>query len=241
MLLNIAILEDDPKQSKELYKLLTTWATCHGHVFHIYQYTNGPSLLRAITQQTFHACFLDIQLNTEDQNAETGMETAVRLRKENYSGDLIFLTAFREYVFEGYNVQAFNFLLKPIDQKILEQVLSALILKYSPECYILKNKQQIQSLPYSKILAICADKHDIILMTKTESFTDHAGIQEIAAHLPDIFVQCHRSCIVNLSHITKIDGNTIYLSNKTTQTISRRYVTNVKTKYIKYITTGGNL
>ena len=82
------------------------------------------------------------------------METAVRLRKENYSGDLIFLTAFREYVFEGYNVQAFNFLLKPIDQKILEQVLSALILKYSPECYILKNKQQIQALPYSKILAI---------------------------------------------------------------------------------------
>ena len=61
MLLNIAILEDDPKQSKELYKLLTTWAACHGHVFHIYQYTNGPSLLRAITQQTFHACFLDIQ------------------------------------------------------------------------------------------------------------------------------------------------------------------------------------
>ena len=47
--------------------------------------------------------------------------------------------------------------------------------------------------------------------------------------------------VVNLSHITKIDGNTIYLSNKTTQTISRRYVTNVKTKYIKYITTGGNL
>ena len=57
MLLNIAILEDDPKQSNELYKLLTTWAACHGHVFHIYQYTNGPSLLRAITQQTFHACF----------------------------------------------------------------------------------------------------------------------------------------------------------------------------------------
>ena len=77
-------------------------------------------------------------------------------------------------------------------------------------------------------------------MTKTESFTDQAGIQEIDAHLPDIFVQCHRSCIVNLSHITKKDGNTIYLSNKTTQTISRRYVTNVKTKYIKYITTGGN-
>ena len=41
MLLNIAILEDDPKQSNELYKLLTTWAACHGHVFHIYQYTNG--------------------------------------------------------------------------------------------------------------------------------------------------------------------------------------------------------
>ena len=51
MLLNIAILEDDPKQSKELYKLLTTWAACHGHVFHIYQYTNGPSLLQAITQK----------------------------------------------------------------------------------------------------------------------------------------------------------------------------------------------
>ncbi|MBS4815377.1 MAG: LytTR family transcriptional regulator DNA-binding domain-containing protein, partial [Clostridium sp.] len=75
----------------------------------------------------------------------------------------------------------------------------------------------------------------------TERISHRPGIQEIAAHLPDIFVQCHRSCIVNLSHITKIDGNTIYLSNKTTQTISRRYVTNVKTKYIKYITTGGNL
>ena len=121
MLLNIAILEDDPKQSKELYKLLTTWATCHGHVFHIYQYTNGPSLLRAITQQTFHACFLDIQLNTEDQNAETGMETAVRLRKENYSGDLIFLTAFREYVFRGYDVRALHYLLKPITQETLSK------------------------------------------------------------------------------------------------------------------------
>lgn len=241
MLLNIAILEDNPQYSQKLYLLLKNWANIHGHIFYIDQYTDGQALLHAVTQRKFQVCFLDIQLNSEVPDSETGMDIAVQLRRKHYSGDLVFLTAFREYVFEGYNVQAFNFLLKPINQIILEQVLSALIIKHSPECYILKDKHQIQSLSYSKILAISVAKHDIILMTKTESYIDHTSLQEIATHLPDIFVQCHRSCIVNLSHITKIDGNTIYLSNKTTQEISRRYATAVKTKYMKYITTGGNL
>lgn len=57
------------------------------------------------------AFFLDIQMGQMN-----GIEVAKRLRESGYQGIIVFLTAFREYVFRGYEVRALNYLLKPVKE-----------------------------------------------------------------------------------------------------------------------------
>ena len=69
--------------------------------------------------------------------------------------------------------------------------------------------------------------------------TSCSSLETIADILPKSFVRCHKTCIVNLSHITKIEKNTIFLSNKKLQTIGRKYLTTLKNSYLTYIMGGG--
>lgn len=234
MILEIGILEDNISMAEQLTTALNNWANDHKHIFHIQLFQDGQSMLDSLTNTSYHACFLDIQLDMAKAESETGMDIAKRMRRKNFSGELIFLTSFHEYVFEAYNVNAFNFLLKPVDPEALAPVLSALISSHKHHSYIPKSKETLEPIPYQKIMTISSDLHGITIMTTDKVYHDHTSIGKIKADLPPTFVRCHRSCIVNLIHITKIDGSTMYLTNHLTQTISRNYLAAVKEAYIQY-------
>lgn len=156
---------------------------------------------------------MDIQLQPDVPSAITGMDIAKKLRLSGFDNDIIFITSYQEYVFEGYNVNAFNFLLKPIQTDKLYPVLNSLIEKYSDKQYVFKNRQSIVSIPYANIITITSNLHEINIMTSNDTYTDRSSLETIADTPAKIICQCHKTCIVNLSHISKIEKNTIFLSN----------------------------
>ena len=103
--LNIAICDDEKiirEQIKELAEKEMP-GVCAG------LYETGDALLAAGKQ--FDIVFLDIQMEGTD-----GIETAKRLRQRDEDTILIFITGIREYVFEAFDVAAFHYLLKPIEE-----------------------------------------------------------------------------------------------------------------------------
>lgn len=240
MIINAAILEDNILFANQLKNLILIWADKNSHNFNIDVFHSAENLFSGNTKYTYYdVIFMDIQLQPDVPSAITGMDIAKKLRLSGFDNDIIFITSYQEYVFEGYNVNAFNFLLKPIQTDKLYPVLNSLIEKYSDKQYVFKNRQSIVSIPYANIIIITSNLHEINIMTSNDTYTDRSSLETIADTLPKSFVRCHKTCIVNLSHITKIEKNTIFLSNKKLQTIGRKYLTTLKNSYLTYIMGGG--
>lgn len=232
MKFNIAILEDIESQSKNLIHLLTEWGKLHNHIIDTVIFSSSVDFIEKVDFQKYTICFLDISLEEEETS---GLDVAKKLRARHYTGELIFLTSYREYVFEGYNVNAFNFLLKPLSLELLTPVMNALAEKYSDHYYTIKSSTNYINIPYHDIIAISASLHDITITTTKEIYQDHIGLNTIARHLPAQFVQCHRSSIINMMHIQKLESNKVYLTGNLTQTIGRTYLKEVRRKFAMHI------
>lgn len=237
MNLNIAILEDQLSHYNILTQAVRTWGEKTGNIVHLYHFPSGEILLDSDIIHTCHILFSDIQLNDNKQSqALSGIETCVKLREQNYTGEIIFLTAFREYVFEGYNVLAFNYLLKPIQNEQLENCMNKYVSIHSLDFYYLHKEQQIIQIPYNEIISISKDGHDALLQTTQSIYIERVSLTEIENRLPAQFVRCHKSCIINILHVYSLVGNEIHLSNRTVQPIGRKFLPEIRNQLIKLST-----
>lgn len=117
--MEIAICDDERKICQLLQNKIEKYYFSQDLPFNIYIYEDGNSLLESNLNK-IDVLFLDI-----DMPGKNGMEIAHELR--NYNKDLliVFLTAYSEYVFESFKVDTFRYLLKPLDDQELVEVLDA--------------------------------------------------------------------------------------------------------------------
>lgn len=234
MKLTISILEDQPIEIEHLKSILNKWSLQAKCELEIFEYFSGEEFFKKndkTTYQAFSAFLLDIQMS-----GMTGLDVAKKLRKEGYQGAIIFLTAFREYVFHGYEVHAMNYLLKPVKAAPLFLCLNEIAKDLYGNSYLYRNKQEIVSIPYKDILSFSSSMHYVDILTVSEHFCQYTTLNRIIEYLPQEFIRTHKSCIVNMTHIYKISGSTIVLSNHMTIPIGRSYMKNVITAFTAYST-----
>lgn len=234
MKINIAILEDQPHEAEHLKQELQKWSVQNDCNISLSEYRSGEEFFSKVTPNsydTFSVFFLDIQMGNL-----SGIDVAKHLRKEECQKPIIFLTAFREYVFHGYDVRAMNYLLKPVKSEPLFLCLNEIAKDLKDNSYLYRNKQDIIRIPYKDILAFSTNMHYVDILTTTGNFCQYSTLNTIIDYLPKNFIRVHRSCIVNMSHIFKISSNTIVLSNHMTTQIGRTYLKNVISSFAKYST-----
>lgn len=242
MKLTIAILEDQKNEADHLKSILNTWGLHAKCELEIFEYDSGEVFFKQndkTTYEFFSVFFLDIQMKKMN-----GLDVAKKLRKEGYQGAIIFLTAFREYVFHGYEVHAMNYLLKPVKEKPLFLCLDEIAKELSGNSYLYRNKQEIVNIPYKDIVSFTSSLHYIDILTVSDQYCQYATLSNIIEYLPQEFIRTHRSCIVNMAHIYKISGSTIVLSNQMTTKIGRSYYKDTISAFTAYSTrfdVGGNL
>ncbi len=105
----------------------------------IRQFYNGTALLQEAGN--FDILFLDILMQEPD-----GMETARRLRQKSSDQILIFISSSRDYVWNAYDVEAFHYLLKPLDGRKLKSILHRAVQKAltHPREYLLIRRERQQ-------------------------------------------------------------------------------------------------
>lgn len=234
MKLTISILEDQPTESKHLKAILKKWSLQAKCELEIFEYRSGEEFFDKNDPSAYEACsvfFLDIQM--KEMN---GLDVAKKLRKEGYHGPVIFLTAFREYVFHGYEVRAMNYLLKPVKEESLFLCLDEIKNNLCGNSYLYRNKQEIIRIPYKDILSFSSSRHYIDILTVSDHFCQYAALNHIIEYLPLEFIRTHKSCIVNMAHIYKLSSSTIVLSNHMTVPIGRSYMKNVTAAFAAYST-----
>lgn len=230
----IVVLENDLVEYQKIYKAILEWGIERDIDYDIFHYQSGESFF---SDTSHYDASTELFLLDIEMNQMNGIEVAKKLRMHNYKGDIIFLTAHKEYVFEGYQVHALNYLLKPVDKTKLFSCLSEIEEKYHGNCYTYKDKEQDNiSIPYSSILYISVNRHYVYIYTAEKTYEQYTNLNALIQKLPYHFVQVHRSYIVNLQHIQKYSNGKIHLSDGGSLEVGRTYLKEFKNRYFRYVT-----
>lgn len=164
---------------------------------------------------------LDIAMEGMD-----GMETARRL-KERSDAILIFVTGVKEQVFQAFDVGAFHYLMKPVDQNKMTDVLKRAVQEVekrqtAPRYLLVKTEGSHRRVPVEDILYVENSGRKVILHTRTGCLEYYERMNHLEEVLGEGFYRCHRGYLVALSavdgydheSITVAGGEKIYLAKQ---------------------------
>ena len=224
--MRICICDDDIQQCKNLKSMIDSLGLHNISIYH----SAEELLFECAEGFPFDVIFLDIQM--QEMN---GIDCARKIRLIDKKISIVFLTMMKEYVFDGYEVNAIRYLLKPLQLDKCKEVLELIQASLQKEhtfLYINKTKIDCEDILYIESFKhYCSIHGKEVLEVKT-------SISELYESLPDGFLQTHRSYIVNLAHVESIVKEGCLLSDNTVIPISRNSLKKVNEVFMEYIKGG---
>lgn len=230
--MKIVICEDDLLCVRVLNDHIKQWTSKNGIFVELFVCVSAEQLLFELEDGLdVDLLFLDIRMDKMN-----GIELAYKLRELEYRIQIVFTTDSPEYVFEGYNVSALNYLLKPIDYNrcytILEQAHKLIC---NENFYLCKTSEFLHKILYEDMLYIEMISHIAVIHTRNTQYSTRKTIAEIISELDDtLFVRCHKSFIVNIQHIASISKKCVVLSDKSSVDLGKTFASDVNERFIKY-------
>lgn len=181
----------------------------------------------------YHIYILDISMPQI-----TGIEIAEFIREKDKNCLIIFLTDYKEFVYQVFKSLPFRFLRKPIDKNTFKSILLEAIqhLRTFGNFFFFKIEREHYQIPYSNIILFEAQKRKIRLITTENEYLFYGKIKDVYKQIDNtIFVQCHVSYIVNMQQIHSLNEKNLTLKNNIQIPISKPYRTSVKIKHLEFI------
>ncbi len=226
-MLQIAVCDDEREMREYLRELI-----CRDLEAEVSLFSGGTELLEA--RKEFDLLLLDIRLD----HSPDGMETARMFRKKS-GAVIIFVTALKEYVFDAYDVEAFHYLLKPIDEKKFEDVVKKAAAKIEGD-----RKQKpleirvnglVRYVEPEDIIYAENDKRKIILHTKAGNYTFYEKMGALEQKLGKHFFRSHRGYLVHLKEVAGYDHSTIQLKNGESVFLAKQKYSDFTAAYMRYL------
>ncbi|QQY79647.1 LytTR family two component transcriptional regulator [Keratinibaculum paraultunense] len=181
---------------------------------------------------SYDIILLDIQM------AElSGIELAKLIREKDKHIQIIFVTAIPDYIGEGYDVDAINYLIKPISEEKLRECLSKAINKkeIQPKSILIEIDGGVHRIYEDSIMYLEIEGHELFIHQEDKTISIRKPLSEMEELLSmDEFIKPHRSYLVALKYIKYIDSKKITLKNRTTILISRGNSKEVQRKFFNY-------
>lgn len=218
-MIKFAICDDEPLMAQELADYLAKYMEERSiTVYDLSSFPNGCALLESVSG--FDVIFLDIQMEQPD-----GMETARLLRQQGNHSLLIFVTVVRECVFEAFQVEAYDYLLKPLNwdnfYRTMDRVLRTLEQRASEEIVIQRGINfevvLLSDIVYCEVLG-----RKVYLHKSDGTVSDYYDqLEDLERHMDGRFFRCHRSYLVNLKHLKGYKDGNAYMDNGSVIPVSR--------------------
>lgn len=207
-MINAAICDDEKFFVDELHKHV-------GRIFlenktdaKITDYASGKALSERAGE--LDLIFLDVRMNELD-----GFETAEILRKNGFSGCLIFVTVMKDDVYKAFDYGAFDYLVKPLSEKSFRHTMERYFRSLDNEkTLVITRKNEQLMIKTAEILycEIINRKIDLRLLNGNV-IEYYCRITELESKLGNDFFRSHRSYLVNLKHISSCNSSEITLSD----------------------------
>lgn len=215
----IAICDDCTADVDYLTVLAEKWAQRTGNRITVRKFSSSEAFLFCYEEEKdFDILLLDIEMG-----GENGVELARKIRKDDDTVQIVFITGFPDYMAQGYEVAALHYLMKPVEQDKLCEVLdrAAANLVKSEKRLKVSFDRQTDFVPLDKILYIEADRQFVCIHTDHHIYRMKASLTEVEMALDERFFRCQRSFLVNLGMVVRIRNHCVTLKNGEEISISR--------------------
>lgn len=230
--IQIVLVDDEQIQLDYMQQLIEEAAKSLCIQVNVHHYLSGESFLFALADHPeWDLAFLDIEMHELN-----GMEVARSVREKAPQLALVFATAFAEYAVEGYEVQALDYLLKPIKPDKVKRVLLRFLDSQPEEAsfLIVDIDGEPRRIELDSILYVEANKREVIVRLADSSYNVRMSLSEFSKLLDERFITTHRSYYVNLKYVTQLFKQDVQLSNGEMIPLSRRLAKDTQASFIEF-------
>ena len=234
MSLRIAVCDDEERIAHQICeKLQNRYRNAH-----VDEYHSGKNLLENCkTRNAYDIFILDVLMPKE-----SGMDVAKRLRENGANGLIIFLTGDESSVFEAFTVEAFRYLLKPVEDARLFETLDLAREKLeenqknSEDDYLwisfggVVNRIRIKEIIMAEIY-----NRKITIHTLSGSYDYYGRLNELLEKIGDDFMSPHRSYVIHLKYVEGYDAHEIRLTNGYTAILAKKKYQEFVRTYSRFI------
>ena len=232
-MIHIAICDDEKHMSDHIRAMASDFFRKKNREIQLRTFLSGEELLNDEGQ--IDILFLDIQMKGMD-----GLETARKLRAGQFRGFLIFITVLKEMVFQSFEVQAYDYLVKPVEEKQFEKTMERLFasMQNAGEDSLLVQKGYEGRIIREDEIVFCEviDRKIYLNLASGEVVDYYERIENLETKLGSHFFRCHRSYLINLKHLKGYKNGTACMDNGKEVPVSRlrsREFSGVVLQYMK--------
>lgn len=203
-MIRIAIAEDEASYRQQLQEYLDRYAQQSRHQLVTDFFTDGDELVE-IYQSQFDIVLLDIEMKYMD-----GMTAAQEIRRLDPEVVIIFITNMAQYAIKGYEVNAFDYVLKPVSyfafSQRLDRAISRMQKREKPYMTVALRGGALK-LDITRILYVESVGHNLVFHTLEDEVTSLGTMKDMEERLsPQGFFRCNKGLLVNLEHVNGIQN-----------------------------------
>ncbi len=238
-MLLIAVCDDIPIECADIAKQIETILKQSNTDFMIKKFFGGLELIQS--RESFDIIFLDIKMPNIN-----GMELAKQIRKQGRQSLIIFITSASEYVFDAFDVEAFQYLLKPIQTDKLKNVLEKATKKMQIDANIdflmISANSQIQKVFLKEILYIESIGRIAKIHCNNGTLETYEQIGILEDKLSDkFFFRCHKCFLVNLNFVDAFNKTEVRLENGEKIMLAKRRYEDFQKAILSYMKIKGGI
>ena len=179
-----------------------------------FEFSSGEGLLRWLEKHAgeLDLVFLDIEMGDLD-----GMETARRLRSADEGLQLVFVTGYTDYVFDGYAVGALGYLMKPPKPEQLDGVLdraAEALARDFDEAFICRRGDTLYRIPRKSILYFSSDRRQVTCVAANRTYTFYGKLGDVERAVGEDFVRVHQRYLVRTAAVDRMEGSQVFIGDE---------------------------
>ncbi|MCR5100565.1 MAG: LytTR family DNA-binding domain-containing protein [Butyrivibrio sp.] len=202
-MIQLAIVDDEESYSSQLVEFVSRYQLESGNLFEITRYKDGDEIVNGFHLQ-FDIILMDIQMKFMD-----GMSAAEEIRKRDQKVIIMFITNMTDYAIRGYQVDALDYILKPVSYFAFSQKLDRAVARldkrsgYEMSVTVPAGLKRISS---DDLLYIESEGHNLIFHTGDGDFQTRAKMKDYEEELlPHGFFRSNKGYLVNLRYVDGVE------------------------------------